>query len=42
MLFRSGGLALIVPGTLTDFIGLAVITLGVVIQVIRKRTKAAA
>ena len=42
LLLIGGGLALIVPGTLTDFIGLAVIALGVVIQVIRKRTKAAA
>ncbi len=37
LLLIGGGLALIVPGTLTDFIGLGVIALGVVIQVIRMR-----
>ncbi len=42
LLLIGGGLALIIPGTLTDFIGLGVIALGVVVQVIRKRTKAAA
>ncbi len=38
----GGGLALIIPGTLTDFIGLGVIALGVVMQVLRRRGKAAA
>ena len=42
LLTIGGGLALIVPGTLTDFIGLGVIVLGVAMQVIRKRAKAAA
>ena len=42
LLLIGGGLALIVPGTLTDFIGLGVIALGVVIQAVRKRGKAAA
>ncbi|MBQ3305341.1 MAG: TRAP transporter large permease subunit, partial [Clostridia bacterium] len=37
----GGGLALIIPGTLTDFIGLGLIALGVVMQVIRKRSMAA-
>jgi UPF0716 family protein affecting phage T7 exclusion len=41
LLTIGGGLALIVPGTLTDFIGLGMIALGVVMQVIRKRSKAA-
>ncbi len=38
----GGGLALIVPGTLTDFIGMGLIALGVMMQVVRKRGKAAA
>ena len=42
VLLIGGGLALIIPGTLTDFIGLGVIVLGVAMQVIRKRAKAAA
>lgn len=42
LLTIGGGLALIVPGTLTDFIGLGVIALGVAMQVLRKRAKAAA
>ena len=37
ILLIGGGLALIVPGTLTDFIGLGVIALGVVMQLLRKR-----
>ena len=37
----GGGLALIVPGTLTDFIGLGMIALGVVMQVLRKRASEA-
>lgn len=39
ILLIGGGLALIIPGTLTDFIGLGVIALGVVMQVVRKRAK---
>ena len=39
LLTIGGGLALIVPGTLTDFIGLGLIALGVVMQVIRKRNQ---
>lgn len=42
LLTIGGGLALIVPGTLTDFIGLGLIALGVVMQVLRKRGRAAA
>jgi TRAP-type uncharacterized transport system fused permease subunit len=42
LLTIGGGLALIVPGTLTDFIGLGVIALGIAMQVLRKRAKAAA
>jgi len=42
LLMIGGGLALIIPGTLTDFIGLGVIALGVVMQLLRKRGKAAA
>ncbi len=42
LLTIGGGLALIIPGTLTDFIGLGVIALGVAMQVLRKRAKAAA
>ena len=43
LLCIGGGLALIIPGTLTDLIGLGLIALGVVLQVIRKRsTKAVA
>ena len=42
LLTIGGGLALIVPGTLTDFIGLGLIALGVVMQVIRKRGQASA
>ena len=42
LLTIGGGLALIIPGTLTDFIGLGLIALGVVMQVFRKRSKAAA
>ncbi|MDO4866725.1 MAG: TRAP transporter permease [Clostridia bacterium] len=41
VLLIGGGLALIVPGTLTDFIGLGVIALGVVMQLLRKRSAAA-
>ena len=37
ILLIAGGLALIIPGTLTDFIGLALIVLGVVIQVLRRK-----
>jgi len=37
LLTIGGGLALIIPGTLTDFIGLGLIALGVVMQVIRSR-----
>jgi TRAP-type uncharacterized transport system fused permease subunit len=40
LLTIGGGLALIVPGTLTDFIGLGMIALGVVMQVLRKRGSA--
>ena len=40
ILLIGGGLALIVPGTLTDFIGLGVIALGVVMQLLRKRRAA--
>ncbi|MBQ8110457.1 MAG: TRAP transporter permease [Clostridia bacterium] len=40
LLMIGGGLALIVPGTLTDFIGLGVIALGIVLQVLRKRAGA--
>ncbi len=39
-LMIAGGLALIVPGTLTDFIGLALIALGVLVQYLRKRKAA--
>jgi len=42
LLCIGGGLALIVPGTLTDFIGLGLIALGVVMQFLRRRNKAAA
>ena len=42
LLTIAGGLALIIPGTLTDIVGLALIALGVLIQVIRKRSAAAA
>ena len=42
LLTIGGGLALIVPGTLTDFIGLGLIALGVVMQVLRKRAGAKA
>ena len=38
----AGGLLLIIPGTLTDIIGLAVIALGVGMQVLRKKTATAA
>ena len=37
LLMIGGGLALIVPGTITDFIGLGLIALGVVMQAARKR-----
>ena len=37
ILLIGGGLALIIPGTLTDFIGLGLIALGVGLQLIRKR-----
>lgn len=40
VLLIAGGLALIVPGTLTDFIGLGVIALGVVLQLLHKRKTA--
>ena len=42
LLLIGGGLALIIPGTLTDFIGLGLIALGVVMQLLRKRGKATA
>ena len=42
LLTIGGGLALIVPGTLTDFIGLGLIIVGVVVQFMRKRGKAGA
>ena len=42
LLTIGGGLALIVPGTLTDFIGLGLIAIGVAMQLVRKRAKAAA
>ena len=37
----GGGLALIVPGTLTDFIGLGIIALGVVLQMFHRKKAAA-
>ena len=37
LLLIGGGLALIVPGTLTDFIGLGVIALGVAFQFLRRK-----
>ena len=40
LLTIGGGLALIVPGTLTDFIGLGLIAIGVAMQLVRKRAKA--
>ena len=40
LLLIGGGLALIVPGTLTDFIGLAVIAAGVGLQFLRNKKKA--
>ena len=42
LLTIAGGLALIVPGTLTDFIGLALIVLGVIAQLVRRRSAKAA
>ncbi len=42
ILLIGGGLALIIPGTLTDFIGLGVIALGVLMQFLRSKKKAAA
>ena len=36
----GGGLALIVPGTLTDIIGLAVIAAGVALQFFRRKRAA--
>jgi TRAP-type uncharacterized transport system fused permease subunit len=36
-LMIGGGLALIVPGTLTDFIGLGVIALGVAMQFLHRK-----
>ncbi len=41
ILLIGGGLALIVPGTLTDFIGLGVIALGVVLQLTHRKKAAA-
>ena len=41
ILLIGGGLALIIPGTLTDFIGLGVIALGVAMQFLRSKKKAA-
>ena len=41
ILLIGGGLALIVPGTLTDFIGIAVIALGVVLQLFHRKRAAA-
>ena len=40
-LMIGGGLALIVPGTLTDFIGLGIIALGVVMQLFHRKKAAA-
>jgi TRAP-type uncharacterized transport system fused permease subunit len=41
LLMIGGGLALIVPGTLTDFIGLGLIALGVVMQLFHRKKAAA-
>ena len=40
LLAIAGGLALIVPGTLTDFIGIGLIAISVVFQLMRNRNKA--
>ena len=42
LLTIGGGVALIVPGTLTDFIGLTLIVVGVAVQVIRRKGNGAA
>ena len=41
LLLIAGGLALIIPGTLTDFIGLGLIVLGIVTQLPRRKKAAA-
>ncbi len=41
LLLIGGGLALIIPGTLTDFIGLGLIALGLVLQLPRRKKAAA-
>ena len=41
LLCIAGGLALIVPGTLTDFVGLGLIAAGVALQFLRKKRAAA-
>ena len=38
LLCIGGGLALIIPGSLTDLIGLGLIALGVILQMFRKRS----
>ena len=42
LLFIAGGILMVFPGTLTDVIGLAVIAVGIVLQLIAKKQKTAA